>query len=76
MCREGRSELAPARGFDLDLARLVAAKSQRQRPSGARVDLKKGGLAVVRLGAGGAQLVLLLRPTELALIAGLTVAKI
>jgi phosphohistidine phosphatase len=37
--------------------------------TGARIDLKKGGLAVVRLGAGGAELVLLLRPVELALIA-------
>ncbi len=44
--------------------------------TGARVDLKKGGLAVVRLGAGGAQLVLLLRPAELALIAGLTLEAI
>jgi phosphohistidine phosphatase len=39
--------------------------------TGARVDLKKAGLAVVRLGAGGAELVLLLRPAELALIADL-----
>ncbi len=38
--------------------------------TGARVDLKKGGLAVVRLGGGGGELVLLLRPAELALIAG------
>jgi phosphohistidine phosphatase len=37
--------------------------------TGARIDLKKGGLAVVRLGAGGAELVLLLRPAELALVA-------
>jgi phosphohistidine phosphatase len=44
--------------------------------TGARVDLKKGGLVVVRLGAGGAELVLLLRPAELALIAGVTAAKI
>jgi phosphohistidine phosphatase len=38
--------------------------------TGGRVDLKKGGLAVLKLGAGGAELVLLLRPSELALIAG------
>ncbi len=44
--------------------------------TGARVDLKKGGLALVRLGAGGAQLVLLLRPVELALIAGLALEAI
>ena len=39
--------------------------------TGARLDLKKGGLAVVRLeGAAGGELVVLLRPRELALIAG------
>jgi phosphohistidine phosphatase len=38
--------------------------------TGGRIDLKKGGLAVLKLGAGGAELVLLLRPSELALIAG------
>lgn len=37
--------------------------------TGARVDLKKAGLAVVRLAAGGAELVLLMRPAELSLIA-------
>lgn len=37
--------------------------------TGGRVDLKKGGLAVVRLGGAGGELVLLLRPAELALIA-------
>lgn len=42
--------------------------------TGARADLKKGGLAVVRLGAGGAELVLLMRPAELALIAGVVLA--
>ncbi|HEX5308339.1 MAG TPA: histidine phosphatase family protein [Solirubrobacteraceae bacterium] len=40
--------------------------------TGARVDLKKGGLAVVRLAGAGGELVLLLRPAELALIAGVT----
>jgi phosphohistidine phosphatase len=44
--------------------------------TGARVDLKKGGLAVVRLGAGGAELVLLLRPAELARIADVAIADI
>jgi phosphohistidine phosphatase len=43
--------------------------------SGGRLDLKKGGLAIVRLSAGGAQLVLLLRPAELALIADAAVAE-
>jgi len=40
--------------------------------SGGRVDLKKGGLAVLRLGGAGGELVLLLRPAELALIAGVS----
>lgn len=40
--------------------------------TGGRVDLKKGGLAVVRLAGAGGELVLLLRPAELALIAGVT----
>ncbi|HEX4837101.1 MAG TPA: histidine phosphatase family protein [Solirubrobacteraceae bacterium] len=44
--------------------------------TGGRMDLKKGGLAVVKLGAGGGELVLLLRPAELALIAGVAVAEI
>jgi phosphohistidine phosphatase len=38
--------------------------------TGARVDLKKGGLAVVRLEGAGGELTVLLRPRELALIAG------
>ena len=37
--------------------------------TGARLDLKKGGLAVVRLEGAGGELVVLLRPRELALIA-------
>jgi phosphohistidine phosphatase len=38
--------------------------------TGARLDLKKGGLAVVRLEGAGGELVVLMRPRELALIAG------
>jgi len=38
--------------------------------TGARPDLKKGGLAVVRLEGAGGELVVLLRPRELVLIAG------
>jgi phosphohistidine phosphatase len=38
--------------------------------TGARIDLKKGGLAVVRLEGAGGELTVLLRPRELALIAG------
>ncbi len=37
--------------------------------TGARIDLKKGGLAVVKLEGGGGQLAVLMRPRELALIA-------
>jgi phosphohistidine phosphatase len=38
--------------------------------TGARPDLKKGGVAVVRLEGAGGELAVLLRPRELALIAG------
>jgi NAD(P)H-flavin reductase len=38
--------------------------------AGARVDLKKGGLAVVRLEGAGGELAVLTGPRELALIAG------
>lgn len=51
-------------GHEPDLSGVVGALS------GAAIDLKKGGLAMVRLGAGGGELILLLRPSELALIAG------
>lgn len=52
-------------GHEPDFAAIVAALT------GAAVDLKKGGLAVVRLqDVGGGELVLLLRPAELALLAG------
>jgi phosphohistidine phosphatase len=44
--------------------------------TGGLIDLKKGGLAVVRLGAGGTELVLVLRPAELALIAGVALAEV
>jgi phosphohistidine phosphatase len=51
-------------GHEPDLSRLIAELT------GGRVDLKKGGLAAVRLEGLGGELVLLLRPRELALIAG------
>jgi phosphohistidine phosphatase len=38
--------------------------------TGGMVDLKKGGLAVVRLEGARGELVVLMRPRELALIAG------
>lgn len=56
-------------GHEPDLSGVVAELT------GGRVDLKKGGLAVVRLSAGGAELVLLLRPVELSLIADIALAE-
>jgi phosphohistidine phosphatase len=52
-------------GHEPDLSNVVADLT------GARVDLKKGGLAVVRLEGAGGELAVLMRPRELALIAGL-----
>jgi phosphohistidine phosphatase len=58
---------APARvllvGHEPDLSTVVAELT------GARIDLKKGGLAVVRMDGARGELVVLLRPSELALIA-------
>lgn len=54
-------------GHEPDLSSVVAALS------GARIDLKKGGIAVVRLEGRTGELVALLRPRELALIAGVPV---
>jgi len=51
-------------GHEPDLSNTVAGLT------GGRIDLKKGGLAVVRLDGGGGELALLLRPRELTLIAG------
>jgi phosphohistidine phosphatase len=50
-------------GHEPDLSRTIADLT------GARVDLKKGGLAVVRLEGVGGELVVLMRPRELGLIA-------
>ncbi len=50
-------------GHEPDLSTVVAELT------GARIDLKKGGLAVVRIEGPSGELVLLLRPSELALIA-------
>jgi phosphohistidine phosphatase len=57
-------------GHEPDLSRIVADLT------GACIDLKKGGLAVVRLGDAAGELVLLLRPRELALIADLAAVDI
>jgi phosphohistidine phosphatase len=51
-------------GHEPDLSRVVGDLT------GGRVDLKKGGLAVVRLEGVGGELAVLMRPRELALIAG------
>jgi phosphohistidine phosphatase len=51
-------------GHEPDLSSVVGDLT------GARVDLKKGGLAVVTLKGAGGELAVLMRPRELALIAG------
>jgi phosphohistidine phosphatase len=51
-------------GHEPDLSQIVA------QLGGGQVDLKKGGLAVLRLEGARGELVLVLRPRELALIAG------
>jgi phosphohistidine phosphatase len=51
-------------GHEPDLSRVVG------QLTGGRVDVKKGGLAVLRLEGGGGELVALMRPRELALIGG------
>jgi phosphohistidine phosphatase len=58
---EGRLLLV---GHEPDLSHVVGALT------GARIDLKKSGLAVVRLDGASGELVVLMRPRELALIAG------
>jgi phosphohistidine phosphatase len=61
-------------GHEPDLSRVVV-----ELTGGGRVDLKKGGLAMVRLEGAGSELVgelaVLLRPRELALIAGVPVDR-
>ena len=57
-------------GHEPDLSGVVAELT------GARVDLKKGGLAVVRLSGASGELVVLLRPRELALIADVATADV
>jgi phosphohistidine phosphatase len=52
-------------GHEPDLSSVIADLT------GARVELKKGGLAVVKLEGVGGELAVLLRPRELALIAGI-----
>jgi phosphohistidine phosphatase len=54
-------------GHEPDLSMTIAALT------GAAVDLKKGGLALVRLDGPRGELLVLMRPRELALIAGVPV---
>jgi phosphohistidine phosphatase len=54
-------------GHEPDLSRLVGALA------GGEIDLKKGGVAVLRLEGLSGELAVLLRPRELALIAGVPV---
>jgi phosphohistidine phosphatase len=51
-------------GHEPDLSHVIA------QLTGGRVDMKKGGLAIVRLEGAAGELVVLMRPRELALIAG------
>jgi phosphohistidine phosphatase len=57
-------------GHEPDLSGVIAGLT------GARVDLKKGGLAVARLEGVGGELVVLMRPRELALVAGLVLGAV
>jgi phosphohistidine phosphatase len=58
---DGRALLV---GHEPDLSNVVGELT------GARIDLKKGGLAIIRIEGASGELVVLLRPRELALIAG------
>jgi phosphohistidine phosphatase len=56
-------------GHEPDLSMLAASLA------GGRVEMKKGGLAVLRLDGAGAELAILMRPAELALVAGAPVGR-
>jgi phosphohistidine phosphatase len=56
-------------GHEPDFSNIVAGLC------GGNIDLKKGGLAVVRLSGARGELVAVLRPRELALIAGVPVGR-
>ena len=53
-------------GHEPDFSRVVADLT------GGRIDMKKAGLAVVRLDGTAGELLILMRPRELALLAGVT----
>ncbi len=67
MGEEGRLLLV---GHEPDLSHVVA------QLTGAKIDLKKGGLAVLRLEGASGELVVLMRPRELALIADPTLSTL
>jgi phosphohistidine phosphatase len=52
-------------GHEPDLSNVIAALT------GATADVKKGGLAIVRLDGAAGELLLLMRPRELSLLAGI-----
>jgi phosphohistidine phosphatase len=54
-------------GHEPDLSQLAASLT------GAKLDLKKGGVAVLRLEGASAELAVLMRPRDLALLAGVPV---
>ena len=54
-------------GHEPDLSQLAASLA------GARLDLKKGGIAALRLEGASAELAVLMRPRDLALVAGVPV---
>jgi phosphohistidine phosphatase len=56
-------------GHEPDLSRVAGDLT------GGRLDLKKGGLAAVRLEGSGGELLVLMRPRELALIAGVPAGR-
>jgi phosphohistidine phosphatase len=56
-------------GHEPDLSRVVGELT------GGLVDVKKGGLAIVRLDGAAGELVVLMRPRELALIAGVPLGR-
>ncbi len=56
-------------GHEPDLSQLAASLT------GAKLDLKKGGVAVLRLEGASAELAVLMRPRDLALVAGVPVGR-
>ena len=72
--RDALAALAAYGGPDEDARVLVVGhepdfSTTVAQLTGARVDFKKGGVAAVRVAGGGGELIALLRPSELALIA-------